>query len=63
MSLQNNIEVEHKYAKTQLLVDYIIPESFLPCPFNLIPNWHCFKKLNGKVLGKSDKSEVSSSFY
>ena len=50
--------MEHKYAKTQLWVDYIGNENFLPCPFNLIPSWKSIRKIYLKIKNGKKKKEV-----
>eukprot|EP00112_Aurelia_sp_Birch-Aquarium-sp1_P011271 Seg237.1 transcript_id=Seg237.1/GoldUCD/mRNA.D3Y31 product="Transient receptor potential-gamma protein" protein_id=Seg237.1/GoldUCD/D3Y31 len=58
--IENNIEVEHKYAKSQLWVDYIGNENFLPCPFNLIPSWKSIRKIYLKIKNGKNKKEEKS---
>eukprot|EP00795_Rhopilema_esculentum_P002161 gene2161-17751_t len=58
--IKNNIEVEHKYAKTQLWIDYIGYENFLPCPFNLIPTWKFLKDVFTKICRNDDRKSTET---
>eukprot|EP00794_Sanderia_malayensis_P006144 gene6144-6850_t len=51
--IENNIDVEHNYAKTLLWIDYISYENFLPCPFNLIPTWKTINWLFKKICRRN----------
>ena len=49
MSLQNNIDIEHKYARTNLWLEYLGDSNTIPCPFNLLPTMTSMKKLLRKI--------------
>ncbi|XP_057296724.1 short transient receptor potential channel 4-like isoform X2 [Hydractinia symbiolongicarpus] len=65
--IENNIEVEHKYARTNLWLEYISGGNTLPCPFNLIPSHDAlkkacrfFKSLHRRRSGKCKELENTS---
>ena len=47
-TLQNNLEVEHKFSRTVLWVDYIGDENTRPIPFNLIPSLKSMRSWCGR---------------
>merc|ERR1712142_893616 len=58
--IQENLDVEHKFSRTVLWIDYIGEENCRPVPFNLIPSLSSMKKItrlcgNTKQLFKRHK--------
>lgn len=60
MCLKAHSDVEWKFSRSRLYMEFIRSESSLPIPFNLIPNPIVIFQMAKKRLTKQDKREQTN---
>ena len=59
--IENNIEVEHKFARTKLWCQYVGDDNnVLPCPFNILPSIEMIQRIKRTLLKSRRNSSGNS---